>query len=113
MCLGLLYADIVKGGLKRAVEETERRREIQIAYNKKHGITPKTIQKNITDITDELEKKRGKTAASLVEFDIEQYRKAPKKTIREKERKMADAVAMLDFETAAIIRDEIQYLENL
>ena len=109
----LLYADIVKGGLKRAVEETERRREIQIAYNKKHGITPKTIQKNITDITDEMEKKRGKTAASLVEFDIEQYRKAPKKTIQEKERKMADAVAMLDFETAAIIRDEIQYLENL
>ena len=109
----ILYADTVTGSLKRAVDETERRREVQIAYNKKHGITPKTIKKNIRDITESLEKKRKKTVSTLAAFDVEQYKKAPKKTIREKERKMNDAVALLDFETAAIIRDEIRFLENL
>ena len=108
----LLYADRVTGSLKNAVEITNRRRELQIAYNKKHGITPKTITKNISDITSEMEQKRKKTVSSLMVFDLEQYKKAPKKTIREKERKMADAVAALDFETAAIIRDEIRYLER-
>ena len=109
----ILYADKTTGSLKRAMEETKRRRELQIAYNKKHNITPKTIVKNIRDITEELEERRVKTVATLAEFDIEQYRRAPKKTIREKERKMADAVAELDFETAALVRDEIRYLEGL
>ena len=109
----ILYADTVTGSLERAIGETERRRELQIAYNKKHNITPKTITKNIKDITEELEEKRKKTVSTLAEFDIEQYKKAPKKTIREKEKKMADAVAELDFETAALIRDEIKYLENI
>ncbi len=109
----ILYADTVTGSLRRAIDETNRRRVLQIAHNKKHHITPKTIQKNIKDITEDLEEKRKKTVSSLAVFDVEQYKKAPKKTIREKERKMADAVAELDFETAAIIRDEIRYLENL
>ncbi len=109
----ILYADTITGSLRRATEETERRRILQIEHNKKHNITPKTVQKNIQDITEELEEKRKKTVVSLAIFDIEQYKKAPKKTIREKERKMADAVAILDFETAAIIRDEIRYLEHI
>ena len=109
----ILYADKVTGSLERAMGETERRRKLQLAYNKKHKITPKTVTKNIKDITEELEERRGKTVATLAEFDVEQYRKAPKKTIREKERKMADAVAELDFETAALVRDEIRYLEGL
>ena len=107
----LLYADIVTGSLDRAVRETVRRRELQSAYNKKHNITPKTVEKNIKDITEDLEKKRAKIVSTLAIIDVEQYRKAPKKTIQEKERKMADAVADLDFETAAIVRDEIRYLE--
>ena len=109
----ILYADKTTGSLERAMEETKRRRELQLAHNKEHNITPKTIVKNIKDITEELEERRVKTVASLAEFDIEQYRKAPKKTIREKERRMADAVAELDFETAALVRDEIRYLEGL
>ena len=108
----ILYADTKTGSLKNAIEETERRREKQIAHNKKHKITPKTIIKNIKDITEELEEKRKKTVATLAEFDIEQYKKAPKKTIREKEKRMADAVETLDFETAALIRDEIRFLEE-
>ncbi len=109
----ILYADKTTGSLERAMEETKRRRELQLAHNKEHNITPKTIVKNIKDITEELEERRVKTVATLAEFDIEQYRKAPKKTIREKERRMADAVAELDFETAALVRDEIRYLEGL
>ncbi|MCY4576831.1 MAG: excinuclease ABC subunit UvrB [Candidatus Kaiserbacteria bacterium] len=108
----ILYADRITGSLQRATGETERRRKLQLAYNKKHNITPKTIVKNINDITEELEDRRTKTVAKLAAFDIEQYRKAPKKTIREKERRMADAVAALDFETAALVRDEIRYLEE-
>ena len=109
----LLYADKITKSMEQAMKETARRRELQLTYNKKHRITPKTVQKNINDITEEMEDRRTKTVAKLAEFDIEQYRKAPKKTIREKERKMADAVAVLDFETAALVRDEIRYLTDL
>ena len=109
----VLYADSITGSLERATQETDRRRELQIAYNKKHNITPRTVTKNIRDITEELEERRVKTVSTLAAFDVEQYRKAPKRTIREKERRMSDAVGELDFETAALIRDEIRYLENL
>ena len=109
----ILYADTVTGSLRRAVQETARRRELQIAHNKKYNITPRTVEKNIRDITEELVEKRARTVSTLATFDVEQYHKAPKRTIREKERKMADAVAELDFETAAIVRDEIRFLETL
>lgn len=109
----ILYADKLTDSLQKAIEETDRRRETQIAYNKKHNITPKTVTKNIKDITEELEERKAKTVSTLAEFDIEQYRKAPKKTIREKERQMANAVAELDFETAALVRDEIRHLQSL
>lgn len=109
----ILYADEVTGSLDRAVTETRRRRKLQLAHNKKHGIVPQTIQKNIADIVADIVAQREKTVVSVASWDIEQYKKAPKKTIREKERLMADAVATLDFETAAIIRDEIRYLESL
>ena len=51
----ILYADTMTGSMERAIGETNRRRERQIAYNKKHGITPKTIIKKIQDITDQLQ----------------------------------------------------------
>ena len=112
----LLYADTVTGSLERAISETERRRKLQLEYNKKHNITPRTIKKQISDITEQLESRRRKTVEeSIAVFDIEEYKKAPKKVIREKEKKMNEAVASLDFETAALIRDrdEITYLESI
>ena len=109
----ILYADGMTKSLDRAIAETNRRRDIQLAYNKKHGIVPKTIEKNIADITADLADRRREAAVSVAAWDIARYKKAPKKTIREKERRMSDAVAELDFETAAILRDEIQYLESL
>ena len=87
----ILYADEMTGSLEKAIGETNRRRTLQLAYNKKHGIVPKTIQKNIADITTDLTERRQKTAVSIAAWDIEQYKKAPKKTIQEKERLMSDA----------------------
>ena len=108
----IVYADFVTGGLERAIGETRRRRDIQLEYNKKHNITPTTIKKNIKDITEELVARRRKSADTQAIMDVDRYKKAPKKVIREKEKKMSDAVAELDFETAAIIRDEIAFLEG-
>ncbi|MBI4121245.1 MAG: excinuclease ABC subunit UvrB [Parcubacteria group bacterium] len=108
----ILYADNVTGALKRAIDETERRRTIQLAYNKKHGITPKTIIKAIHDITDQIETEHQKTVKELLALDMGLYKKNPKKLIKEKHRQMIEAVKELDFESAAILRDEIAELER-
>jgi excinuclease ABC subunit B len=86
---------------------------LQIDYNKKHGITPKTISKNIKDITDQLRGEHSRAVNTLLTVDRELYEKNPKKLIREKERQMNEAVKILDFETAAILRDEIRRLLHL
>lgn len=106
----LLYADQETESLKKAVSETRRRRTLQEAYNKKHGITPTTIKKNIKDITDELRSEHTKAIVSLLEVDTELYKKNPKKFITQKKREMAEAVKNLDFETAALVRDELAAL---
>jgi len=108
----ILYADTVTGSMERAIAETNRRRAIQVAYNKKHGITPKTIIKQIRDITEELDLHK-KTVKALVAIDLAGNPKNRDKLIREKERQMNSAVKILDFETAAILRDEIKELEKL
>jgi len=107
----ILYADRVTGSLKNAINETNRRRKIQISYNKKHNITPKSIMKKIGDITDRIEKDRRKVAEDIL--DLELKNSTPKKLIKEKEKKMNEAVKILDFETAAILRDEIVKLEKI
>ncbi|MEX0652472.1 MAG: excinuclease ABC subunit UvrB [Candidatus Paceibacterota bacterium] len=107
----VLYADHVTGSMEKAISETNRRREIQLAYNKKHDITPVTIKKNIKDITDQLRSEHQKAIMTLLEVDRELYKKNPKKIIKEKRKQMEEAVKILDFETAAIIRDEISALE--
>ncbi|MEX0918220.1 MAG: excinuclease ABC subunit UvrB [Candidatus Paceibacterota bacterium] len=109
----VLYADEVTRSMEKAIGETNRRQERQLAYNKEHGITPKSIAKEIRDITDQMRTEHQRTVATLVEVDKELFAKNPKKLIKEKRRQMAEAVAILDFETAAILRDEVQVLENL
>ena len=106
----ILYADHMTGSLEYAMRETERRRNIQLAYNKKNGITPKTIIKKIHDITEELRSEHQKTVKALLEIDKKMYDKDPKKLIKQKEKQMNEAVKLLDFETAAILRDEIRAL---
>lgn len=108
----ILYADNMTGSMERAIKETDRRRSIQIAYNKEHGITPQTIKKQIHDITDQLRSEHDKAVGELVKIDEELARTDPKKLIRQKEEAMAEAVQALDFETAALIRDELIALEK-
>ncbi|MBX4198108.1 excinuclease ABC subunit UvrB [Candidatus Parcubacteria bacterium] len=106
----ILYADTMTGSMERAIGETNRRRTLQVEYNTKHGITPKTIKKMIHDITDQIRSDHEKTVNELLKFDKARFDKDPKKLIKEKEKQMSDAVKVLDFETAAILRDEIRVL---
>ncbi len=106
----ILYADQMTGSMERAIGETNRRRAIQVAYNEKHGITPKTILKAIKDITETIQSEREKTINELLSIDNVLFERNPQKFIKEKEKQMNDAVKELDFETAAILRDEIHAL---
>ena len=108
----VLYADRITGSMERAIGETNRRREKQIAYNKEHGITPKTIIKKIHDITEHMRSDHDKAVTELVRIDEEAMKKSPRKLIRQKEIQMNAAVKMLDFETAAILRDEIKKINE-
>lgn len=104
----ILYADSVTGSMKRAIQETNRRRAVQLAYNKKHHITPKTIQKNIESIVDhEIKPEITRDFAQLESLeDLGAYLKI-------REREMKEASRNLEFEKAAIIRDEIGELRKL
>ena len=97
------------GWVERALAEPARRRTIQLAYNKKHGITPKTIQKAIHDITDTLQSSHEKTVSELLILDAKSSKNIGK-LIKDRERQMNEAVKELDFESAAILRDEIRAL---
>jgi len=104
----ILYADKVTGSMKRAIDETNRRRAVQTAYNKKHKITPQTIKKNIESIVDhEIKPEFTRDFADLESLeDIQGY-------IRQKEKEMKQASKALQFEKAAVIRDEIGQLRKL
>jgi len=106
----ILYADNMTGSLDRAIKETNRRRNIQIAHNTEHGITPKSITKKIHDITDQLRSEHQKTVKTLINFDLERFKANPDALINDKQKQMSNAVKMLDFETASILRDEIAAL---
>jgi len=108
----ILYADDPSDAMKAAMSETARRRDIQMAYNKEHNITPKTIQKEIKSIADQLRTTHEETVDDLLKVDMELFKKNPKKVMKEKRRQMEEAVSQLDFETAAILRDEIAYMEE-
>ena len=101
----LIYADQITGSIERAVGETERRRKIQIAYNKEHGITPRTIVRAITSILPDVDE-----ILKLETKPIPKSKTGMQKLIAEKEREMREAAKRLDFELAAILRDEIKEL---
>jgi excinuclease ABC subunit B len=103
-----MYADSVTGSMERAITETERRRAIQMEYNEKHNITPKTIIKevrNVLEITskEKVEEKSGKKKMSAKE------RAELIETLTEQ---MKNAAKMLEFEHAAYLRDKIKELKG-
>ncbi len=108
----ILYADTMTGSLDRAIGETNRRRALQVAYNEKHGITPMTIKKEIHDIAASMRTEHQRTIDELLVLDTLAYKDDPKEFIKRKREEMAEAVEQLDFETAALIRDEIHTLEG-
>jgi excinuclease ABC subunit B len=109
----ILYADVMTGSLDRAISETNRRRKVQVAYNKKHGITPLSIKKEIRDIAESIRSEHDKTVDSMLVLDSKLYREDPESFLKRKREEMEEAVEELDFETAAIIRDEIYTLEGV
>ncbi len=109
----ILYADNMTGSMEYAIKETERRRNLQLEYNKKHGITPKTIIKKIQDITEQIKTEHRKTVDGLLQIDKKMLEKDPERLIKQKEKQMEGSVKILDFETAAILRDEILELQKI
>lgn len=108
----ILYADEITRSMKSAIDETNRRREVQLAYNKEHNITPQTIKSKIKDITDQFKKEHDKTVGALLKIDMDGTRNL-KDVIKDKKNQMEEAVKVLDFETAALLRDELFALEEL
>ena len=117
----VLYADNITGSIQKAIDETQRRRKIQIEYNQKHGITPKTIEKSIRNILEEFgisadkqknreSKKHRDRLATTVELDLIGDGRSLNVIIKDKETQMKAAARELDFELAAILRDEIREL---
>ncbi|TAL49773.1 excinuclease ABC subunit UvrB [Patescibacteria group bacterium] len=104
----IVYADEMTGSLTRALKETERRRKIQLAYNKKHGITPQSIHKEIKDIRAMLGGEE--TTAGILKLEMTAEPHEIEHVIKEKEYEMKEAAKKLDFETAVILRDEIVLL---
>lgn len=118
----ILYADRITGSMQRAIEETDRRREKQIAHNLKHGITPKGINKNITDILEgsvvpgaggrSARNKAMAIAERSGKYKVEVNPKDIWKTIELMEKQMFQAAKDLEFEVAAKLRDEIEKLKK-
>jgi len=107
----LLYADGQTDSIRYAVTETNRRRAIQTAHNRKHGITPKTIQREVTDILQTLRTPQG--PARHTQRDVERLSRSEiLALLRDLERAMLDAAGRLEFEEAAALRDEIHGLRG-
>ncbi len=113
----ILYADKMTGSMERAIAETDRRRERQVEYNEKHGITPASIKKNISDLLNTVFEKSDRVQVSRGFGDgAEQDFNSPEalqKQIKAMEKQMRDAAADLEFETAARLRDEVRKLEAM
>jgi excinuclease ABC subunit B len=112
----IMYADVVTRSMQEAIEETYRRREIQIRYNQEHGIEPASIQKQVRDLTDRVktmvaEERTEYVVTSTGELALDRDQVA--RMIKDLEAQMKQAAKMLEFEKAAAIRDRIFELRRM
>ncbi|PTL27495.1 excinuclease ABC subunit B [Lachnospiraceae bacterium oral taxon 096] len=107
----IMYADHITASMRRAIDETARRREIQRQYNEEHGITPKTIQKAVRDVIA-ISKAAIKDKKSWEKDPESMSREELEKLTKELERRMLKAAAELNFEEAAMLRDQIAELKK-
>ncbi len=109
----ILYADNMTGSMKRAITETERRRAKQLAYNKEHNITPKTIRKAQQDILAMLGLEGSeKDVKEILKLELGAETHSLLEVKKKKEKEMKEAARNLEFELAAILRDELAILEK-
>ncbi|GLK67403.1 excinuclease ABC subunit UvrB [Hansschlegelia plantiphila] len=107
----ILYADHETGSMQRAMAETGRRREKQLAYNAEHGITPETIKRDISDVMNSMYERDRVTVDKGFAEDAPAYGHNMKATLADLEARMRKAAGDLEFETAARLRDEIKRLQ--
>ena len=111
----IMYADKITDSMKKTIDETERRRKLQEIHNKKNNITPTTIQKNITDILEMVEKSRASNPSRISTADLnieEASKKDLIKISKNIEQEMKLAADLLEFELAARLRDELKDLRR-
>jgi excinuclease ABC subunit B len=112
----IMYADRMSDAMEKAIAETGRRREIQIAYNKEHGITPATVKKAIADILTRHAEEAADSAAGTVEVLKKSYNvlipAQRRQLIKALENEMLEHAKNLEFEQAAVIRDEIAKIKE-
>jgi len=111
----LMYADRITDSMKRAIDETDRRRAKQVAYNEAHGIQPVSIMKAVRDLTDEMTPRA--VAESRGEYKVKGPRGLEKnelqRVIAEMEKQMKEAARNLEFEKAAVLRDQVYELRGV
>ena len=107
----IMYADVITDSMRMAIDETERRRDLQEQYNKEHGITPQTIKKAVRDLIS-ISKEVAKTEATLQKAPESMNRKELEKLIGDVQKQMKAAAAELNFEAAAQLRDQMIELKR-
>jgi excinuclease ABC subunit B len=106
----ILYADVITDSMRRAIDETNRRRAVQVAYNEEHGITPSSIVKEIRDLTARVRSPAARAAEERPAYALTPDKIPPAelaRMIKDLEREMKTAAAALEFEKAALLRDQI------
>jgi excinuclease ABC subunit B len=111
-----MYADRESDAMRTAIAETQKRRTAQLAYNAEHGITPVTIKKNVQDILERHKVEDRDSAETSIEVIMNSYNilipKERDALVRVLEREMLEHAKNLEFEKAAVIRDEIEKIKS-
>jgi len=114
--MAILYADRITDSMRRAIDETERRRQRQIDFNREHGITPRTIVKRVRDLIDGVYSEKATQEAERRDLERSQYEMLDEKDlareVKRLEKLMLEHARQLEFEQAARVRDQLARLRE-